>query len=248
MKFGVQLYNFRNQMNDDFKGTLKKIAEIGFDGVEFACRYGDIPPQELADLIKDLGLECCGTMFAPQELEDGENIAWEYAAALQSPAVTISSMTDFAKNWESVLQSCLLISKNAAEHNIKFSYHNHWGEFADVEGTPAMYKIMDAAGAEDIFLEPDVCWLTRAKIDPEEFIMKYQNRIKQIHLKDIIVPDDVNTTTVLGNGVVNMKKVFSAACAIDCPWLIYEQDNTPDPFDSAQKSLSFMKKHLFNKI
>ena len=40
MKIAVQLYNFRNELARDYRGTLRKIAEMGFDGVEFAGFYG----------------------------------------------------------------------------------------------------------------------------------------------------------------------------------------------------------------
>ena len=32
MKAGLQLYNFRNELAADFKGALREIAKIGFDG------------------------------------------------------------------------------------------------------------------------------------------------------------------------------------------------------------------------
>ena len=54
MKLGLQLYNFRNELNEDFRGTLKKIAALGFSGVEFAGNYGQIPPAELAGLLQEL--------------------------------------------------------------------------------------------------------------------------------------------------------------------------------------------------
>lgn len=37
----VQLHSLRDAVADDFKGTLTAIAEMGFDGVEFAGRYGE---------------------------------------------------------------------------------------------------------------------------------------------------------------------------------------------------------------
>ena len=40
MKLGLQLYNFRKELKADFKGTLREIAKLGFDGVEFAGDYG----------------------------------------------------------------------------------------------------------------------------------------------------------------------------------------------------------------
>ena len=36
MKTGLQLYTVRDYMEEDFFGTIKKAAEIGFKGVEFA--------------------------------------------------------------------------------------------------------------------------------------------------------------------------------------------------------------------
>ena len=42
MKIGVQLYNFRDALKADFKGTLKEVAKMGFEGVEFAVDYGTV--------------------------------------------------------------------------------------------------------------------------------------------------------------------------------------------------------------
>ena len=45
-KIGVQLYSLREQMKEDFEGTLKKVREIGYDCVEFAGYY-DYSVEEL---------------------------------------------------------------------------------------------------------------------------------------------------------------------------------------------------------
>lgn len=42
-KIGVQLYTVRNEMEKDFEGTLRKIAALGFDEVEFAGLFGKDP-------------------------------------------------------------------------------------------------------------------------------------------------------------------------------------------------------------
>ena len=36
----LQLYSIRDTMETDFEGTLKKVKELGYDGVEFAGLYG----------------------------------------------------------------------------------------------------------------------------------------------------------------------------------------------------------------
>ena len=73
MKAGLQLYNFRNELSADFKGALKEIAKLGFDGVEFAVNYGGMEPEEIASFLKDLKLECAGPMFKADEIRNPES-------------------------------------------------------------------------------------------------------------------------------------------------------------------------------
>ncbi len=242
MKIGIQLYNFRVELQQDFRGTLRRIAELGADGVEFACDYGKIPPEELAAYLKELGLGCAGTMFRPAELLDATNPVWEYAKALETPAVTVSLMEDFTQTWPDAVKRCRKIGENAARHGMVFSYHNHWAEFADIDGECALYRILDACDPEQVFLEPDVCWITRGGCRVEEVLRRYASRIRQIHLKDIRVPDDRETTTALGTGVVEIANACRMARETACQWLIYEQDCSRNVFADAVISLEYLRK------
>ena len=51
----VQVYSVREDAEKDFAGTMKKIKEIGYDGVELAGLYG-LTPQEVKAAIEDAGL------------------------------------------------------------------------------------------------------------------------------------------------------------------------------------------------
>ena len=104
-----------------------------------------------------------------------------------------------------------------------------------------MDLILKENDAQKVFMEPDVCWLTRGGIKPAEFISRYASRIRQIHMKDSKVPDVVAELTELGNGIVDLKGAFLAAQKADIPWLIYEQDVSKDPFRSAEISLKYLK-------
>jgi len=57
MQIGIQLYSVRKPLNEDFKGTLAKLAKMGFKGVEFAFNYGGISPIELAGFLKEQNLQ-----------------------------------------------------------------------------------------------------------------------------------------------------------------------------------------------
>ena len=244
MKTAVQLYNFRNELREDYRGTLRRIAELGYEGVEFAGNYGDIAPEELAALLQELGLECAGTMFKPEELADPEGIAYRYAAALNSPAVTISLMLpDFVAAETETADLLRRLGAAAAVHpGLVFSYHNHWREFAEVGGEPVMYRLLDATDPRQVFWEPDVCWIVRGGGDPAAAIRRYADRILQIHLKDIEVPDNAKTTTELGRGVIDLAAARAAVAGTGCRWQIVEQDNTRlSPFESAAISLQYLR-------
>ena len=57
---GLQLYSLRDEMAKDFRGTVEKVAKMGYKGVEFAG-YGGLKPAEMAALLKDNGLEAYGS-------------------------------------------------------------------------------------------------------------------------------------------------------------------------------------------
>lgn len=35
-KIGLQLYSLRDKTKEDFLGTIRKVGEMGYDGVQFA--------------------------------------------------------------------------------------------------------------------------------------------------------------------------------------------------------------------
>ena len=53
---GVQLYSVRTDLEKDFYGTLKKIREMGYAGVEFYGEYYGHTPVEVKNMCTELGL------------------------------------------------------------------------------------------------------------------------------------------------------------------------------------------------
>ena len=64
----VQVYSVREDAEKDFAGTMKKIKEIGYDGVELAGLYG-LSPAEIKAAIEDAGLEAVSAHVPFQELK-----------------------------------------------------------------------------------------------------------------------------------------------------------------------------------
>jgi len=55
----VQLYTVREYLDKDFKGTLARIAEMGYAGIETAGYPAGFTAGDAARLFKDLGLTLC---------------------------------------------------------------------------------------------------------------------------------------------------------------------------------------------
>jgi hypothetical protein len=68
-KVGVQLYTVRDQMKDDFDGTIAKVAAIGYKEVEFAGYFGRTP-QNVRDVLDKNGLSAPATHVQYDELDE----------------------------------------------------------------------------------------------------------------------------------------------------------------------------------
>ena len=63
---GLQLYSVREECAEDLEGVLKAVAEMGYEGVEFAG-YHDHSPEDIKKMLDEVGLTMCGT-HAPANL------------------------------------------------------------------------------------------------------------------------------------------------------------------------------------
>ena len=56
---GLELFSVRNELAEDVRGTIKAVAEMGYEGVEFAGQPQH-SAEELKSLLDEFGLVCCG--------------------------------------------------------------------------------------------------------------------------------------------------------------------------------------------
>lgn len=51
----VQLYSVRDEMEKDFYGTIQKMKDLGYDGVEFAGLFGE-EPEKIKAFCEEIGI------------------------------------------------------------------------------------------------------------------------------------------------------------------------------------------------
>jgi sugar phosphate isomerase/epimerase len=134
----LQLYSIRDEMANDVPATLKKVAEMGYDGVEFAGFF-DHAPEELGGICDDLGLGIAGAhvpVTAIQEVElqavidDMLSLGNDYIVVPGLPAEYRESI----EAWQTTAELFNVAVDRVTEHDLELGYHNHAHEFEPLEG------------------------------------------------------------------------------------------------------------------
>jgi len=237
---GIQLYTVRDLTGEDtFRNILRALAEMGFEGVEFAWKYGGMNPAELAAFLDSIGMACCGLHVKLDELLDPAHEVYEYAKATASPFITTSLCSRLAE-WDALLPQLDRAAEIAAGHGLTFTYHNHWQEFEGADAPLPFDRLAAETNPELVKMELDIGWIRKAGADPMALWDEHAPRTPQIHLRDY----DTNTQQVcdVGDGFIELQAVLDRARELGTQWLIYEQDRYPSsPLASCRTCIERLK-------
>lgn len=247
---GLQMYTLREETAKDFIGTLKAVAAMGYNGVEFAG-YGGLDASQLSDVLKELNLKVVGSHVSYHRLLEALDDEIAYNLAIGSryiicPHLVIENRQDLAA-WQEVYKNFESIGRRCAEKGIELCYHNHEFELTQqLEGIPALDKLFQSVSESALKVELDTCWVYDAGYDPIEYIQKYTGRIPLVHLKDLQKSEHGRGLTVeLGQGVIDLRAVVAASVKAGAEWIIVEQDICQKPpLVSAENSLQWIKNNL----
>jgi sugar phosphate isomerase/epimerase len=235
LKIGIQLYTVREALKEDFEGVIERLAEIGYDGVEFAWNYGGKTPKQLAAFLKKTGIACCGLHGPLDEVVDPESKAYAYANAVGCKYVTTSCAGMVQKDWDGAIRQIRKAGTAARKAGVQFTYHNHAQEFARVNRKTALDLLYESTGKKAVQAELDTYWIKKGGADPVKYIRKYKGRVPQVHLKDM--DKKTGDFAVVGTGLMDLPKIFKAAEYVGAEWVIYEQDKTQGPaLEAAEKT------------
>lgn len=238
---GIQLYTVRQALNQDFKGVVKQLAAMGYQGVEFAGMYGNMEPAELAAFLKEAGLKCCGQHVGGNDIATAGSKPYAYAKALGCPYLTTSGAGQVEKDWAGAIELYRKAGAVAKANGCVFTYHNHAAEFIKIDGVYAEDMLLQKTDPVEVQAELDTFWIRKGGPDPVAYIAQYAGRVPQIHLKDM---NPITCAfTEVGNGLMDLKGIFKVGEKVGAKWVIVEQDTCPGPeLDSARISITNLKK------
>lgn len=253
-QIGLQLYTLRNDLSKDAKGSLTKVAKLGFTDVEtfaFDGRFWGMTPAELSTVLKSNNLVSSSGHYYPAETyldagwEDKLKLALDAGSALgQTYHVVPYLNAPFRKieNYRKFADAFSKAADMAAKHKITFAYHNHDFEFKSDGGVKG-YDILLKADKKVKF-EMDIYWVSFAGEDPIALMKANPGRFPLWHVKDMAKAAPRSFTEV-GNGAIDFKKIFANAKVSGMKRFFVEQDQTPgSPFDSIEKSITYLKQSV----
>ena len=247
LPIAVQVYSVREEAECDFAGTMKKLGEMGYDGVELAGLYGK-SAEEIRDSIKAAGLTAISAHVSYDELagdlektlQDYETIGCRYIVI-----PWLGEDRRFgAALYEETIKGIPVISEGCKKHGMTLLYHNHDFEFAKTpDGTYALDQLYAEVPADVLGAEPDTCWIKVGGPDPSEWLKKYSGRCPLVHVKDFRRKADGVDLLALGEGEQDFPTLVKTAKECGAQWLVIEQDDHPygTPMGDMKKSLNYLK-------
>ena len=246
---GLQIYSLGGELTKDVPAGMKQLKQMGYSTLELAGynngKINGVDMMEFKKMAEDAGLKITSSHVNPPTGEytpDTRNTIMEYwkKTADDHDKLGVKYLVQpgqpRTRSVEEVAYVCDVFNeagKIVKAAGIPFGYHNHDFEFAKVVpgGTGAVFgrhnkgeKIYDLflkdTDPDLVFFEMDVYWTVIGQNDPVEYMKKYPDRIKLLHIKD---------RAILGqSGFMNFEMIFKQAYQIGVKEYYVELEGMPD--------------------
>ncbi len=238
-QIALQLYTVREHTARDMLGTLRQIAEMGYQAVEFAG-YGGVPVRDIRAALDEYGLQAVAAHVKFSEWEnqpeqvfaDLHTLDCGYAVVPSVPAERrggveqVKQLAETFNRWGKLSQS----------EGLQFAYHNHSFEFAPLDSITMWDILTEATDPALVALELDVYWVEHGGFDPVELIQRFAGRVPLLHLKDNS-SEPGQPDAPVGEGSLPWDKVLAVAAATGVQWYIVEQDHPKNALEDVRTSL-----------
>jgi len=248
---GLELYSVRDELAKDLPATVRAVAKMGYEVVEFYAPYYSWTlekAKEVRKLLDDLDIKCLSTHNPMNALKpDGIEKAIELNQTIGAKYIVLSSAGNpkGIDGWKGVASVLTQAADKLRPLGMRAGYHNHQTEFMPMEGTRAM-EVLAANTPKDVMLQLDVGTCVEAGSDPVAWINANPGRINSFHLKEwrAAAGSDHGYRALLGEGDVPWKKLLDAAeDKGGVEFYLIEQEGSRYPsLETAQKCLEAYKK------
>ncbi len=257
-----QSYGMRKQIEQDFQGTLREVAALGYNGMEMCSPIGyeragfgnltPLPPAEIKQQIEDTGLFCRTSHFGWQEVLEADTAKTvEYAAAMGLTDIIMSSSgighdgtVDDFKRWG---EKCNKAGEIVKSMGLRLGYHNHAIAPEMGDGKVQFDVIMEALDPELVTMQFQFASI-KGGWDIVYYLEKYAGRYSALHMHDFDPamkgrqPGTLGGIVPLGEGMIDWSEALKAAMMSDIAdhGFIVEIE-TEEPLEGLRRSVNYLK-------
>ncbi|GHV67679.1 AP endonuclease [Spirochaetia bacterium] len=262
--YGSPTFILRKEAEKDLFAVTAKLAALGYNGVELLGFFGKKPAEIRAGFAAS-GIAAMGDHVPIKDfLSDPGKVINEHLEAGCKYLTIAHQEGQFkpgASEWLAMLDDMRSLIGKCRAAGITPLYHNHgWDVRAEPDGASYAGTLLDALVKDGLCFEPDLGWMVYSSACPADYLRRYREACKVLHLKDVYADDYARVTRAPGDvkrdpsnggfefrptgyGTVNFPQLMPLCLACDPEWLIIDHDLSyeRDPYADMKLSLDYVK-------
>jgi sugar phosphate isomerase/epimerase len=213
-RLGVGLFTIPTMLEQDFAGTMKTLAAIGYKEIEtfgpypFSAEsakerwkavsaslnfkgsgYFGLTTRELKSILDRNGLTSPSMHTDLDSLRTRLEPMAEAAQVLGQRYVVLPSIPPAERQnmdgYKRIADEFNRIGTRAASLGLRFAYHNHGYGLAALDGRVPFEVVADGTDPAVVDLQMDLYWTTAGGQDPIAYLKRFAGRYSSVHIKDM---------------------------------------------------------------
>jgi sugar phosphate isomerase/epimerase len=220
MPLGFQAWTIKEKLGQDFPGTLKMVAEMGYKNIEMCSPPGykdlgfgplmKLTAKEMKKIINDAGLKCPSCHYGMDELRKSLDERIEFAKGVGQTQMVLSSFNLPQKatisDWLKAADELNKFGEKVSQAGMQMGYHNHDMEFEKIDDTLIYDTLMNQLDPKYVKMQFQVA-VIRMGYKAADYFKKYPGRFISAHLADWSATE--KKTVPIGKGIVDWKEFFA---------------------------------------
>jgi sugar phosphate isomerase/epimerase len=238
-QIGVQMYSFRNVIPEiGLEAVLDMIRDLGVTEIEGGPPRG-MSPAVFRRVVEARGIRIPSTGAGFEQLASDVEAVAERAKVLGARYVMTAwiphEVGNFGiENARHAVEVFDAAGKALREHGLTFTYHFHGYELREHEDGTLLDYIIRNTNPEYVSFQMDIFWVHFGGGDVPQILLRYPDRFKTMHLKDMQVGIEKDLTgltdeehnVVLGSGELDMPAILRAAKQVGIEHYFIEDESS----------------------
>ena len=222
LPIGCQTWPVRDMVAKDFPGTIKQLAQAGFESVELCSPVGyadsgfaglsKCKPAELKGIFSDAGVTCISSHFSIEELRANQDDRIAWAKSIDLKQMIVPSLGGGKKptldDVKRAAEEYNRMGEKASNAGIQQGLHNEDFELSTVDGKRTYDILFDLLDPELVKFQFQVSTIS-AGYDAADYFTRHPGRFFSMHVQGWSAK--TRKIVPVGQGTLDWKKIFTAA-------------------------------------